>query len=137
MRPAFIDSTVLLHAVGGDHPLRPGSRQYLDLATEGRVVLHASVEAGQEFLFHRMRRVHTVDAVREFGVIDRLVVWHPCDQEILRRSVALAASGTIGGRDAVHAATAIAAGFTEIVSADRDFDRVPGLVRRDPADLPA
>ena len=56
---------------------------------------------------------------------------------VLVWSAALVATGTIGGRDAVHAATALAAGFTEIVSADRDLDRVPGLTRRAPDDLPA
>lgn len=35
----------------------------------------------------------------------------------------------------MHAATALAHGFTEIVSADTDFDDVPGLTRIDPADL--
>ena len=68
--------------------------------------------------------------------MEELIVWHPVDQEILRRTAALVATGAIGGRDAVHAATALAAGFTEIVSADRDFDRVPGLTRRSPDDLP-
>ncbi len=137
MTQVFIDSTVLLHAAGGDHAAREGSTRWVGAGAAGRIVLHASVEAGQEYLFHRMRRQGATRAVEEFRALEGLIVWHPFDEDILRRSVALAATGTIGGRDAVHAATALAAGFTEIVSADRDFDAVPGLTRRSPDDPPA
>ena len=40
----------------------------------------------------------------------------------------------VRGRDAVHAATALDAGFDTIVSTDRDFDGIPGLTQRDPRD---
>lgn len=137
MKRVFIDSTVLLHAAGAQHAAREGSARWVRAGTEGLVVLHASVEAGQEYLFHRTRRRGPERAAQEFEALEELIVWHPFDQEVLRRTAALVATGTIGGRDAVHAATALAAGFTEIVSADRDFDRVPGLTRRAPDDLPA
>lgn len=133
----LLDASTLLLAAGEEHPLRAVCQDWLTAAAEGRIQLEASVEAGQEYLFHRMRRVGAAQAVREFEALDVLMVWHRFDEDILRRSVALTGSGTIGGRDAVHAATALVAGFTEIVSADRDFDAVPGLTRRSPDDLPA
>ncbi|MDK7741286.1 type II toxin-antitoxin system VapC family toxin [Helcobacillus massiliensis] len=136
MTSLFIDSTVLLHAVGGPHPMREPSHILLGAAGESRVTLHASVEAGQEFLFHRMRRVGGAQAAQEFRIVDRLVLWHSFDQAVLRKSVELSSAGRIGGRDAVHAATAFLAGFNEIVSADRAFDGVPGLLRHSPADVP-
>lgn len=136
MTAVFIDSTILLHAAGGDHAMRAPSRRWLEAVASGGMALHASVEAGQEFLFHRLRKSTPEQATAQFGLIDGLITWHPFDEEVLRRSVALAATGALGGRDAVHAATALAAGSTEIVSADRDFDKVPGLARRDPGDLP-
>ena len=43
----------------------------------------------------------------------------------------------IASRDAVHAAVVVVHGLEGIVSADRDFDRIPGLRRYDPADLVA
>ncbi len=60
-------------------------------------------------------------------------VVHAFDEAVTDRTVDLVERSTIAGRDAVHAATALEAGFTEIVSLDRDFDRVPGLTRREPA----
>jgi uncharacterized protein len=38
----------------------------------------------------------------------------------------------LGGRDAVHAATALRYGLLIVLSPDSAFDRVPGLKRIDP-----
>jgi predicted nucleic acid-binding protein len=37
-------------------------------------------------------------------------------------------------RDALHAAVVMSGGFDALCSYDRDFDRIAGLVRRDPAE---
>lgn len=131
----FLDPGVLLYAAGTDHPLRPISRRLFDDAVHGRARLHLSVEGGQEYLFHRLRRAGRSRAIAEFDLIDKVVVWHPFDADILRASRDLVARVQVRGRDAVHAATALAAGFTEIVSADSDFDGIPGLLRLDPATM--
>lgn len=134
MRRLFVDSAVVLLAVGGAHPMRQACRDVVAAAGHGEVALHMSVEGGQEFLFHRMRREPPEDAVAAFGLLDRLVTWHAFEVDVLHAAVLLARAG-VRGRDAVHAATASRAGFTEIVSPDRDFDAVPGLRRLDPADV--
>ncbi len=133
MRPLFLDPSVLLLAVGGDHPLRPACRDVLAAGAEGRLRLHLSVEGGQEFLFHRLRRAGSERAIREFDQVERLVVWHSFDLEVLRASRDLVSRGHARGRDAVHAATALIAGFAAIVSSDSDFDGIPGLTRLDPS----
>ena len=51
---------------------------------------------------------------------------------MLATALDLIDTGTAQGRDAVHAATALRAGFSEIVSLDRDVDGIPGLTRVDP-----
>ncbi len=132
MTPVFVDPSVLLLAVGGDHPWRAPCRAVLEAASAGSVRLHLSVEGGQEFLFHRMRSVERARAVSEFEQLDRLAMWHDFDADVLRRSATVVRDGHARGRDAVHAATALSAGFTEIVSCDADFDDIPGLTRRDP-----
>lgn len=132
MREVFVDPSVLLLAAGGEHRLREPCRRVLEAAANQQVRLHLSVEGGQEFLFHRLRRTDTERAVGEFDLLDRLVVWHPFDRDILLRARGLIAAGHLRGRDAVHAATALAASFEAIVSCDGDFDGVPGLRRIDP-----
>ncbi len=59
---------------------------------------------------------------------------HPFDDLVLGKALELVDTTTIRGRDAVHAATAMLAGFEEIISADQDFDDIPGLVRISPTD---
>lgn len=136
MRPVFIEPSVLLLAIGADHPLRDPCRRVLAAAAKGTVRLHMSVEGGQEFLFHRLRKGEPRQAIEEFNLIDRLVVWHRFDVEVLHRARDLIATGEVRGRDAVHAASALVNGFDALVSADADFDAVPGLRRVDPATTP-
>lgn len=64
-----------------------------------------------------------------------LCVLHDVDRDVLVGALRLVSSGSLGGRDAVHAATASAAGFAAIVSPDRDFDGLVGLTRVDPVDV--
>lgn len=128
----FLDTAVLALAVGGEHPLRNACRAVLQRATRGEVELHVSVEALQELLFHRMRRGRRDDAVALVRDVADLCHVHPFDDAVMRRVLDLVGGGSIGGRDAVHAATALVAGFDEIVTPDRDFDGVPGLRRLGP-----
>ncbi|MBC9956815.1 type II toxin-antitoxin system VapC family toxin [Yimella sp. cx-51] len=132
MRQVFVDPSVLLLAIGGEHPWREPCREVLEAASDGRLQINLSVEGGQEFLFHRLRHAGRERAVREFFLVDAMVAWHPFDVETLHASRDLIAAGHARGRDAVHAATAMAQGFGENISCDADFDTVPGLGRIDP-----
>lgn len=134
-RALFLDSTVLLHAVGGDDPARAPSRAVLALASRGEVLVHASVEMVQEVVHHRLRRGTAEEAVALATDAAGGFVLHPFDEAVQRRALALVRTGAVRGRDAVHAATALEAGFDAIVTTDKDFDHVPGLRRIDPADL--
>ena len=62
-------------------------------------------------------------------------MFHDFTAAIQARSLDLMEVSGVRGRDAVHAATALTAGFTEIVTNDRGFDGIPGLRRIDPRDL--
>jgi predicted nucleic acid-binding protein len=135
MRHLFLDTNVLIYALGEAHPLRAPCRALVRSAGEHEVRLHLSVEAVQEFLHHRMRRVERETTVRDTRNLLDLCRLHPFDEPVVRRSIELVSTTAIRGRDAVHAATALQHGFTEIVSTDPAFDGVPGLRRLDPADL--
>lgn len=135
MKRYFVDTTVLTFALGGDHALREPCRSILDGAAEKTIEIHASVEAIQELLFHRLRRDSPAKAAAEARHLRAMLRVHAFDEEVLEDSINLVDSTTIRGRDAVHAATALAAGFTQIVSADTDFDGIPGLTRVDPTDV--
>lgn len=135
MKRLFVDSTVLVYAVGDEHPLREPCRRVVDDVGHGAVQMHASVEAIQELVFHRMRRVERPAAVQQGRTAARLCVLHPIDRDVIATMLDLVETTSLRGRDAVHAACALKAGFTRIVSADTDFDGVPGLERVDPREL--
>ncbi|WP_454295227.1 type II toxin-antitoxin system VapC family toxin [Salana multivorans] len=131
----FVDSATLLHALGAPSAWRTAGRVILRAATEGCIQLVASVEVVQECLFHRMRIVGRERAVAETRDLRILLRLHPFDEVVTGRMIDLVETTSIRGRDAVHAATAIGAGFTEIVSPDPDFVDLPGLRRLDPREL--
>lgn len=129
----FVDTMVLAYAVGGHHEHRASCRAMLDRAADGSLELHASVETLQEFVSHRLRRGDRADAVRQGEHVRDLLVLHPFDGAVVDRMLDLVADTAIGGRDAVHAATALVGGFPTLVSTDPAFDVVPGLARLTPA----
>ncbi|WP_151526435.1 type II toxin-antitoxin system VapC family toxin [Serinicoccus kebangsaanensis] len=117
----FVDTAVFAYAVGAPHPHRDGCRSFLRSAARHRIPLHASSEAVQEFLFHRLRRGGRAAAVAQTRAMMDGLVLHPVDQQVLDRCLELVTTTPLRGRDAVHAATALLAGFDEIVTTDADF----------------
>lgn len=130
----FADTSVMVMAAGVEHPDREPCRAFLSRVAASDQRLHVSVEAIQEFVFHRMRRVARPAAVSEAHALAGSSVLHPFGIEVLDRALVLIADSGVRGRDAVHAATALGAGFDTIVSLDADFDQVPGLRRLSPAE---
>lgn len=134
-RHVFIDTTILVHAFGGPSPERIAAQDIIMRAADDTLVLHASVEAVQEFLFHRIRRSDRGAAAEAARAVMGLCILHDFDSDILDRAIDLVSSTRLGGRDAVHVATALQHGFDSIVSSDRDFDDVPGLRRIGPSQV--
>ena len=133
-RAAFlVDTAVFAYALGGSHPMKQACARVVAAAGDGDIELHASVEMIQELVFHRMRRTDRLTAVRQARDAAAVCVLHEFDEAVLYRALELiAASDSLGGRDAVHAATALHHGLESILSPDHAFDQVVGLSRTDP-----
>lgn len=125
---------ILAHAIGVESNYRQPCREVISVVASGTVDLHMSAQALQELLLHRMRRADTDIAIAGCRAVADLCVIHPIDAGIVSDMVDLVAGSGIRGRDAIHAATALAAGFKSIVSTDSAFDEVDGLGRVDPQD---
>lgn len=135
MTPLFVDSPVILHALGVEGALRDASRRVLSHASSGQVRLHIAAETVQEVLFHRMRRVGRRLAWEQVGVIRDLAVVHRLDDVVIDRALELVASTPARGRDAFIAATALEAGFDTVVTTDTRFVAVRGLRPVHPRDI--
>lgn len=124
-----LDTTVLVYALGADHPLRTPCRHLVDAVAEGRLRATTTVEVIQEFAHVRARRRDRTDAAglaQQF--VDLLAPLLPVDETALRNGLALyAGSAHLGAFDAVLAAASLSAGADALVSADTAFAEVPGL----------
>lgn len=118
-----VDSTVLIYAVGADHPLREPCRDLIEAIAAGRLPATTTVEVLQEFAHVRARRRGREDGARlardYFDVLAPLLV---LDGDDLLDGLRLyARSDRLGAFDAVLAAAAGRADAAAIVSADAAF----------------
>jgi predicted nucleic acid-binding protein len=132
----LLDTTVLAHAVGADHVLRPACRRLLEAHVRGEVQAATTVEVLQEFTHVRVRlrrcsREDAVDLARSFAAMLTLISTDAADLDLgLRLYLAHPRLGTF---DAVLAAVALNRRLDTLVSADRAFSEVPELRWIDPA----
>lgn len=133
----LLDANIAVYAMGQDNPLRDPCRRLLERAAEGEFRAYASTEMIQEVVHHRLRKTgDRALATRNGRDLAATCTTLAFDREILDLALDLIERGpTIRGRDAVHAATAIAYGIERIASTDSAFDAIPGITRLDPTAL--
>jgi len=131
-----VDTTILVYAVGDDHPLRSPSRRLVELVRDGALRATTTVEVIQEFVHVRARRRGRVDAASLGRDLTTMLspLLRP-DLDDLHAGLDLFESNkALGAFDAVLAAAARRAGARALASADLAFAEVDGLVHLDPAD---
>lgn len=131
----FVDTAVVLHAAGGEHPLRDPCRRIIEGISDGSVDGVTSAEVVQE-IFHRFLSIRRPEdgAILAERTQDLMAPVLPITHALMRRVPELARRyPTLDARDLVHVATCIHEGITEIISPDRGFDQVAELRRIDPA----
>lgn len=130
-----LDTTVLVYAVGGEHPLREPARALVGAIAEGRVEATTTVEVVQEFVHVRARRQGRRDATARGRELLRLLgpLLAPGEAELAMALALFERHERLGMFDAVLAAAALLAGADALVSADRAFADVSELTYLDPA----
>ena len=130
-----LDATVLVYAVGGDHPLASPCRRLVDAVGRGHVRATTTAEAIQEFAHVRARRRTRADAAQlGRAYVELLSPLLPVSGDAVVRGLRLfERHPALGAFDAVLAAAALEAGAEALVSADRAFGSVRGLPWVDPA----
>lgn len=131
-----VDTTVLVYAVGQEHPLREPCRALVAALRDGSVRATTTPEVIQEFTHIRGRRRSLQDATALAGDFQQLL--RPLmvvDDDDLRDGLALYAShDRLGTFDAVLAATTVRRGARALVSADQGFAEVDALPYVDPGE---
>lgn len=130
----LLDTTILVYAVGGEHPLRAPARQVIGLLRDGSLRATTTVEVIQEFTHVRSRRRPRGDAASLARNL--LIALSPLvrpDEDDLGLGLDLfEREEGLGPFDAVLAAVALNRGLI-LASADRSFSAVAELVHADPA----
>jgi predicted nucleic acid-binding protein len=139
VKRVLVDTNVILYALGGPHAYAEPCRRIVTLAGEGRLGMEAPVDLVQEILHHRARRLgNRRQAAAEAMAAATLCRLHAVEPQDASKAAELFADSTrLSARDAVFAAVAVRHGLEAILSADSDFDGLPGLRRLDPADSAA
>lgn len=130
----LIDTNVLMYAAGAEHPHKRPSVSLLERVAGGEVEATIDAEVLQEIL-HRYRAIaRWEDGRRVYDLTRQLfpsVV--PVTSGVLDRARrVLDTEPRIMARDALHAAIVMTEGLDAVCSYDRDFDRIQGIVRREP-----
>jgi len=117
-----LDTTVLVYAVGGEHPFRDPCRELVDAVAAGMAAT-TTVEVLQELAHVWARRRGRQDAVRlARDYLDLLAPLLVVAEDDLHDGLRLyARSERLGSFDAILAAAAGRANATAIVSADAAF----------------
>ena len=124
-----VDTTVLVYAVGTDHPLREPCQRLIRAVADGTILATTTIEVIQEFTHVRARRRDRQDAAglaRDYiELLSPLLIVEETD---LREGLRLYEKGTaFGSFDAVLAAAARAAGAEALVSADAGFSSIAAI----------
>ena len=130
----LVDANVIMYAAGAEHAHKRPSVALLERVARGEVEATIDAEVLQEIL-HRYRAIgRWEDGRRVYDLARKLfrnVV--PVTADVLDRARRiLDTDRRIMARDALHAAVVMSEGLEAVCSWDRDFDRIKGIVRREP-----
>ena len=130
----FIDANIPMYAAGGDHPLKSPCVAILEAAAKGKLEAATDAEVLQEIL-HRYtalnQRIRALEICRLFTEVVPNIF--PITSSIVAAALEIhRKTPVLQARDSVHTAVMLSQNIRRIISADRHFDAVPGIVRIDP-----
>ena len=124
----FVDTNVLMYAVGGEHPLRHSARAFLDASLRKRTALCTSAEVLQELMhaYLPVGRFEQLDATFSFIADTGVEVW-PLEAEDVHLARRLGERfPELAARDLCFLASCQRRGVAEIVTFDRALASAAG-----------
>jgi predicted nucleic acid-binding protein len=117
------DADCLIYAASGGHPLGIRVAALLDVQPSAAGVNVGSTVLIPELLSKPIREERTAEISLLTFILARLEL-HPVDRSIASLATVLGARYRLGAADAIHLATAVAAGADRFITNNRrDFDR--------------
>ncbi|KKM11370.1 twitching motility protein PilT [Clostridiales bacterium PH28_bin88] len=134
----FIDTNIPMYAAGTAHPYREPCRNIIKAITSGSVDAATDAEVFQEILYrylHINRREQGLMIFDKFQTLmgDGIMPVTMRDVGLARELVV--AYPALSPRDLIHVAVMIHHEIRHILSTDRNFDTVKGIMRIDPSEF--
>jgi predicted nucleic acid-binding protein len=118
----FVDTNVLMYAVGRRHPLRSEARVFFETAlTDASVRLCTSAEVLQELMhaYVPVQRITTLDAALQLAEACIPETWSVEPEDVRLARLLIDSFPELGARDVIHLASCRRRGVREIKSFDR------------------
>ena len=127
----FVDTSVLMYAVGREHPLRQPARAFFAMATTEQQPLATSSEVLQELAHAYLPVERTAALAAALRIVDRtgMEVW-PLERDDVTLGIELGARHPgLGARDLCHLASCQRRGVTRIKTFDRGLNAAARALR--------
>jgi len=133
----FLDTNIVMYAVGADHPYKASCAGILLGVARGEIDVVTDCEVVQEILYRYTRLGRRNEGIQVALDLFKVVLTVlPVGEEDVRRAIGFMETyRRLSPRDAIHAAVMLDNGVSEILSVDRDFDAMEEVRRVDPGDL--
>ena len=131
----FLDTNVLIRHFLGDHAIQsPRATEFVRGIERGDVEIHTADTVVFEVVFILERHYHRLKAEIRDAVMDLIDLPNVVltSKRYLHEVFDLYVDRNLPFADAYHVVQMRRLGLTEIVSFDREYDRVPGIARIEP-----
>ena len=128
----YLDTNIFLHPILANDVKLEGGMRVIKKVINGELAAGTSPLTWDEFNYTIRRRwgIERATQLSQDLLSTPNLVFLDTTEEIVNKAQELTLGAQLDPRDAIHAATAIINGCTEIVSDDNDFDRVKELKRK-------
>lgn len=128
----LVDSNIPMYLIGAAHPNKERSRTLLEELVRAQCKLVCDSEVLQE-ICHRYQAINRLDLIQVtfdalYGVIDEVLP--VTEQDVLSGKDILLSYPGLSARDALHLGVMKNLGIREILSFDKDYDRIDWVKRR-------
>lgn len=137
MTVPFVDADVVIRLLAGDDPVKQAAaRSLFDAVEVGNLVVATPVttiaDAAYVLVSPRLYALPRPEAAALLSALARLPGFRVRDRRIVLRALDLFGATRLDFGDAMIVAAMEHAGESTLYSYDKDFDRQPGIARREP-----
>lgn len=130
----FLDSNIIMYAIGGPHALKSPCQRVIELVEQQQLHVVTNTEVIQEILYRYTAINRRALAVETGNLVMDIVeeTFSVTADDMRLAGLLVHKHAQVNVRDAVHAATMIQHRVRSILTADRHFDQFTQLRRIDP-----